>query len=313
MAGLILSMEPDDFWMLAAFLLALTFGGFYFAFKFLIRKRLIEDTPTSKIRSASQGYVELAGHGEMMEDEPISSPLTNTRCLWYDYKVEEHRGSGKNSRWVTIDSGTSTEIFRLIDNTAECVILPDGAEVTPGGKRTWYGSSSTPPSPPAFTDSNSWFGLYFGVRHYRFTEKVLFDTAPLYAIGLFKSIGGAGGSYDKKGDVRELLREWKQDSAKLLQRFDFNEDGEIDMDEWQAVMDAALREVEKQHGDQRTLPAIHTMIETHDKRRPYMLSAYSQEDLLKRYHGFAVLGIIAFLTAGPLVTWMLIVRLAFSS
>ncbi len=134
----------------------------------------------------------------------------------------------------------------------------------------------------------------------------------LYAIELFKSIGGAGGSYDKKGDVQELLREWKQDSAKLLQRFDFNEDGEIDMDEWQAVMDAALREVEKQHGDQRTLPAIHTMIETHDKRRPYMLSAYSQEDLLKRYHGFAVLGLIAFLTAGPLVTWILIVRLAFS-
>ena len=59
----------------------------------------MEDTPTSKIRSAAQGYVELSGHGELMEGPKIIAPLTSKYCTWYSYKVEERRRSGKNSQW----------------------------------------------------------------------------------------------------------------------------------------------------------------------------------------------------------------------
>ena len=37
--------------------------------------RLIEDTPTAKIRSAPQGYVELEGTGKLMDGPPIIAKL----------------------------------------------------------------------------------------------------------------------------------------------------------------------------------------------------------------------------------------------
>src|SRR5688572_1786002 len=46
------------------------------------RYRQIHDLPTSKVASAAQGYVELAGHAEMIAGESISSRLSGTPCCW---------------------------------------------------------------------------------------------------------------------------------------------------------------------------------------------------------------------------------------
>ena len=56
------------------------------AYATLARKRLIEDTPTSRIRSAPQGFVELAGVAGVFEGEPIIAPLTQRPCCWYRYR-----------------------------------------------------------------------------------------------------------------------------------------------------------------------------------------------------------------------------------
>lgn len=70
----------DDFWLAAAILIGLTVFGFIGAFYFYLRKRVMQDTPTSKIRSAAQGYVELNGHGDLLEGPPIIAPLTGSTC-----------------------------------------------------------------------------------------------------------------------------------------------------------------------------------------------------------------------------------------
>ena len=101
----------DDFWTFAIILVLLTIGGFIGAFYFVLRKRIIEDTPTSAIRSAAQGYVELSGHGKLMEGSVISGPLTGTTCTWYSYTIEEYRSSGKNSHWVTVEKEISDSLF----------------------------------------------------------------------------------------------------------------------------------------------------------------------------------------------------------
>ncbi len=49
------------FWLLAACLAAGAAYSFWYAFKAWARNRIIEDTPTSRVRSAAQGYVELNG------------------------------------------------------------------------------------------------------------------------------------------------------------------------------------------------------------------------------------------------------------
>ena len=134
----------DDFWMVASILILLTIFGFAGAFYFFMRKRIMEDTPTSKIRSAAQGYVELDGVGDLLEGPPIIAPLTGATCTWYSYKIEQHRRSGKNSHWSTIEKGTSEDLFLIIDDTGQCIVDPEGASVTPAEKDVWYGASSRP-------------------------------------------------------------------------------------------------------------------------------------------------------------------------
>ena len=64
------------FWSLAA--LGFSALSFIKAFKGLHKSRLLEDTPTSLIRSASQGYVEFEGTGRRLDGEPVIAPLTGT-------------------------------------------------------------------------------------------------------------------------------------------------------------------------------------------------------------------------------------------
>ena len=53
--------DPDGFWWLCTLLAAATLGSGWLGFRRLKRARLIEDTPTQRLRSAAQGYVELEG------------------------------------------------------------------------------------------------------------------------------------------------------------------------------------------------------------------------------------------------------------
>ena len=300
----------DDFWIWAIILVIASIAGFFFAFKFMNSKRIIEDTPTSKIRSAAQGYLELIGHGYLMEGQPITSPLTGTSCTWYDFKVEEHRQSGKNSKWVTIRKGTSDELFLIKDETGQCIIDPEGAQVTVVNKSVWYGSSSNPMAGPSSKRKSGFFSLSFGNKRYRYTEKLLHPGESLYAIGLYKTVGGAGAKFDVNEDVRELVREWKADTETMMKRFDTNKDGEIDLNEWQRVREEAYKEVMKKHSEQKTLPPVHLMNKTNDRRRPFILSALAQDDLTRKLHIYSVLSISTFILCGILSTLLISARLA---
>ncbi len=184
----------DDFWITAAVLIGLAVAGFIGAFYYFLRKRIIEDTPTARIRSAAQGYVELTGIGKLMDGPPIISPLTGTQCTWYSYQIEERRRSRRRTRWVTVDRGTSDELFLLEDETGTCVIDPEGAGVTPAARDIWYGATPRPASGPG--GGRRWFS---GGR-YRYTEQRLHPGEPLFAIGLFETVGGAGGHFNVDGE-----------------------------------------------------------------------------------------------------------------
>ena len=294
----------DDFWMTIIVFVVVAIAGFFGAFYFFQRKRVMEDTPTSKIRSAAQGYVELAGHGKMMEGPPIIAPLTQKPCTYYSYRIEKKRRSKNNTNWSTIDRGRSEELFFIIDETGECIIDPEGASVTTLEKDVWYGNTERPSRGAA-----SGGGL-LASGSYRYTEKRLVPNEPLYAIGMFNTVGGAGDVYDPSSDVRELLAHWKKDSESLLQRFDKNKDGQIDMEEWQAVREEALKHVMAQHGDNRNIPPVNMLGQTRDRRRPFLLSAVPQHSLVRRYHYFSVGLISLFFISGVFVTWALNARFA---
>ncbi|MEQ8426743.1 MAG: GIDE domain-containing protein [Gammaproteobacteria bacterium] len=298
---------PDEFWLWSIGLVIVALVCFFFAFHYLHRKRMIEDVPTSRIRSAAQGYLELIGSSELMEGQPIIAPLTGSQCTWYQFTVEEKVKRNNREGWKVIRKGISDELFLIRDETGECVIDPEGAHVVVNSKDIWHGNQVTPMRKP-LTTGRKWFGT--GRNRYRYTEKRLNISEPLYAIGLFKTTGGSGARLNVNEDVRELIREWKLDSEKLLKKFDLDGDGQIDMDEWQKVRDAAYREVEENHKQQKTLPPVHLMSRTRDKRRPYILSAVPEEELTRKFHWLSMLCFSGFIMGGGSSVWLIALRLA---
>ncbi|MFH1770987.1 MAG: hypothetical protein ABH828_05545 [archaeon] len=93
------------------------------------QKQMIENIPTSKIRSIAMGLVEIKGIAEPFRKKLLKSPFSEKDCVYYRYTVEEYRSSGKNSRWVTIASGQSNDFFNLTDDTGTVLVDPKGAEV----------------------------------------------------------------------------------------------------------------------------------------------------------------------------------------
>ena len=256
-----------------------TLYAIYLCFQTFYRKRLIEDLPTSRIHSAAQGYIELEGKAKLMDGTPIIAPYSGVPCAWYFFKVEERKNNGDGSHWQTINSGTSDDLFLLDDGSGECVIDPENAVVTPNSKETWYSSSNS--SSPMFgtIPRAEKFKASGSFNKYKYTEHRIEVGSPLHVVGFFHSI--TGGEYvDINTDVKELLSEWKRDSVRLLERFDTNGDGEIDMEEWQAARKAAYEEVLTRHQDVSLSLPTHMMEQTRDRRRPYILSAKPQSDFI---------------------------------
>ncbi|HEY5719064.1 MAG TPA: GIDE domain-containing protein [Gammaproteobacteria bacterium] len=320
MAAKILQLGTGEFWALFAVLVLLALAGLYGTFRFFTRARLIEDTPTSKIRSAAQGYIELSGIADLLEGTPIVAPLSQLQCVWYRYKIEEQRKRYRKGRtesyWATLESGTSDGLFRLADDTGECVVDPEGAEVTPSIRQTWYGGSHYPGRAPPIGrgDGGGFFSRLgisasFGFGHYRYTEERILPATELYAIGQFRTLGSDQAG-DRQQEIGDLLRSWKRDQAEMLQRFDANGDGEIDLQEWDAARRAAEQAVDGALRERQVQPALNVLARTGISRRPFMLSTRPQGEIARDYRIYAAACVAAFLGGGAAAVWSLGVRLA---
>ena len=100
---------------------------FYRGFRLLAQRRLIENTPASKIRSASVGLVELSGLAE--GPRTIQSPITSLNCYFYRSLVWEWIQSGKSGHWQKVVDEILHVPFYLNDNTGRILIEPEGAEL----------------------------------------------------------------------------------------------------------------------------------------------------------------------------------------
>jgi hypothetical protein len=242
----------------------------------LNRLRTIRDTPTSRVASAAQGYVELIGRGQQFCDPPLTSKLRVLPCLWYRYKVEER--NAKND-WKTVDSGESSYSFMLCDDTGECVIDPEQAEIITQHQDQWQRDGC------------------------RYTEWKLLQHDQLYVIGHFRTQGGSNLQFDTRAELNVLLAEWKKDMPALRQRFDLNKDGELDMNEWLLARQAAKREVGKQ------LREVQSQSDTHIVSRPvdgrlFLISNLPPEKLFRRYLLWTWVHLVVFFCALGGTAWL---------
>lgn len=242
----------------------------------LKRLQAISGTPTSKIASAAQGYVELVGHGQHLPNFPILSRLTHLPCVWYRFVVEQRTS---NNKWERVQSGRSQESFVLDDGTGQCLVDPEHAEVLPRGKEVWTQGS------------------------YRYTEWLILPQEKVYVLGEFSTIGGENLDLDLNRDVSTLLAEWKRDHPALLARFDLDKDGQISEKEWMLARAQARREVRKNHNELRAQPGTHLVHPPRDGRL-FLISNIDPDRLSLRYRIWAWLHLIAFAGAVAGAGWL---------
>lgn len=243
----------------------------------LKRLRAVRDTPTSKIASAAQGYVELDGYGMPFGEIPLLSKLHSLPCLWYRYKIERRT---HDSKWQTIDSGESTDCFMLRDETGVCVVDPEHAEIITRHCEKW--------------DKGD----------YRYTEWSLIAQDRLYAIGQFRTQGGSTLEFNTREELNQLLAEWKKDMPVLLARFDLDNSSELDMQEWMLARSAAKREVGNKMRAAQAAPDIHIICQPRDGKL-FLISNLEQKDLSRRYLFWTWMHLLIFFGALAGIGWML--------
>ena len=243
----------------------------------LYRLRVIRDTPTSRIASAAQGYVELHGQGRSFADIPLISKNSALPCLWYRYIIERR---GSDNKWHTEDRGESEDSFILDDGSGECVIDPCGAEILTTHKDIWHKGN------------------------FRYTEWKLLMLDSIYAIGQFKTLGGSSEIPDANEELKFVLAEWKQDSKTLNARFDLNNDGVLDMQEWMLARQAAKREAEKRMNEARAQPDTNFLVQPQDQRL-FLISNLPPDKLARRYQWWAWIHLVIFFAALGSIAWLL--------
>lgn len=243
----------------------------------LHRLRMVSGTPTSRIGSAAQGYVELIGQGEP-HVLPVIARYSTLPCLWCRHRLE--RRSSDNKGWHTIEHGETSTPFVIDDGTGKCVVDPEHAEILTRHKDSWTSGDL------------------------RYTEWKLLDIDDIYTLGEFKTVGGSTLSTTHEDLVKDVLSEWKMDNENLMQRFDLDNNGVLDMREWGLARSAAKREAEKRLNELRAEPDTNFMLKPHDGRL-YLISNLNHEKLAWRYKLWTWLHIVILFGSLGALGWLL--------
>jgi hypothetical protein len=218
------------------------------------RSRVVSDTPTSRVGSAPQGYVELYGNAKPHPGRVMVSPASQRPCVWFRYLVEQKIGD----KWQRVDGGMSSETFLLDDGTGQVVIDPDCAEIITSDRRSWRDGEL------------------------RYKEWLLTPVNKVYALGELRTEGGGATDLDTTGDLNALLAQWKADKPGLLKRFDLDGNGQVDLKEWELARRAALREVRKTQQEVLSQPGVNILRKPRDGRL-FLLADLSPGQLARRY------------------------------
>lgn len=172
----------------------LAFVALLFALRAGRRQRLVDTLPTCKTTGVFIGLVELKGTAEV--EQPLTSYLTGTACVYYKWQVEEHwsrtvmesytdsQGRSQTrtrteSGWTQVGGGGEEVPFYLQDDCGAIRIQPAGAKVEPQTVMDETCGRSDPlyyAKGPAAAIANS-------DHRRRFTENAIPLHTPLFVVG----------------------------------------------------------------------------------------------------------------------------------
>ena len=188
----------------------------------------MHEAPISTIAAAAQGYVELFGRAST--EKPLLTPYHGIPCVWYRawvYANQQHpRGIDHLSQSRLLEYVESQSAFVLDDESGKCVIEPEGAEVIYVQVRTWR------------------------KNNHRYVEEYLPANQPVYVIGQLDTRRDVLDNRQLNQQVSAQLKALKSRPQQMLNLYDHDLNGEIDMDEWEKARQDATRQVKATHAMQ---------------------------------------------------------------
>ncbi len=319
MLNFILNSPLSLFWLVWTIVLLVCCVSCWRMYRWFHHAKLIQNTPTSTVRSAVQGYVELKGIARKLNGPRIIA-ASGKECVWYKYTAHEVTDDGLSilntffqslftftepnfSGLVGVGMYTvSDDLFVLEDGRDRVIIDPDYADVIPIHKKSWVGRASGIDWGGGMRSG----GLEVGSIHY--TEYRIDEGDEIFVTGLFETHGHTEANHEKEA-LTDLLSVWKQDVA-LMDKFDVNKDGLIDGDEWEAVRKVAKRQLHKDQIQSEKQELLNLVRYSGQKQHPLIISAQPESRLISKYYWRALGRLALFLISGSWLVWALNFRMA---
>jgi hypothetical protein len=154
---------------------------FWRGFRALRVRRLIQNTPTARIRSMAMGLVEINGTIEARSS--VTAPFSGRPCA--HWQVEIATRTNRRGGWTVVHRNASGNPFYLRDETGVAMVYPKGADcrIAHGVEEECLGISL----PSCYSDYMAEQGL--GLRHLwrlgamRFRERMLEPGQRVYVLG----------------------------------------------------------------------------------------------------------------------------------
>jgi hypothetical protein len=180
------SLSSIGFWPPILGVLGVVGGIYLFSngFRMLRYKRLILNTPLSKIRSAAIGLVEI--NGMPVGPHTLSSPITGDPCFYYSVRAWQWNDSGKSAKWQQVLNESLYVPFFIEDSTGRVLVNPQGADLDV--HRDFYDEirASAFQTPGLVPDHVKKFLAWRGLVPYykiRLEERVVKPGYPLFVFG----------------------------------------------------------------------------------------------------------------------------------
>jgi hypothetical protein len=264
--------------------------GFFRGFGLLRRKRIIVDTPTSTIRAAPLGHIEVSG--KAVGPYTLLSPLAQQECYYYRAVAWTRDRQKENWRKAT------EEILRaplfVDDGTGRLLVDPTGAEldIRPAFQETY---NSNPFSDAVVPDDVRNFLSRRGVpmgSHCKLEEFCILPGDQLFMQGVLRE----NTTEERQGDGHLLGRE-----AATLQR-------QVELERMFLPGERMVGREPEANTSVDFEGSVRVVLAHGDGRRPFFISDHSQRELLQTLTWKSSL----YLWGGPALTliclWYLLSR-----
>lgn len=189
----------------------------YLGTKYYKFRKVIVSTPTSKIWDLHKGLVEIYGEVVPSEKGTMISPITQKECVYYKYKIQEYRSSGKTGHYVTISQGEEHRLFYLQDLTGLVLVDSKDAkiEIFNKYKITTGFFKNIPVSVIPFLEKNNikYKFPFFGNKNMRFEEQTIKPYSKVYLLGTVKNRFNADMIPIKPGEAEGLIQKCEEDTV----------------------------------------------------------------------------------------------------